>query len=271
VFADLDAAIRQLLIDGVPLEVSEVDVSFEAPDRDWSGRLTRPTVNCFLYDVRENMELRNTGRAVQRQNGVATVERPHLRIDATYQVTVWARAPEDEHHLLWRVLSALAGHTQLPDAVLHGGLRDQPFPIPTQTAHSSQLRSNPADLWQAVDNRIRPALTYVVTLALDPNKRYTAPIVFTRVLRVLDSADEADAELFELAGRVRSGKDAEEGVEGALVRVRESGFKTTTDAQGRFLLRRARRGPITLEVRAPRREEIVKKFDVPATTYDIEV
>src|SRR5579872_2360538 len=59
-FADLDETIRQLLIHGVPLDLSEVDVSFDAPDREWSGRLSRPTVNCFLYDVRENLEMRQT-------------------------------------------------------------------------------------------------------------------------------------------------------------------------------------------------------------------
>src|SRR2546425_13010782 len=101
-FADLDETIRQLLIRFVPLDLTEVDVSFEAPDRDWSGRLSRPTVNCFLYDVRENLELRRTDWEVQRKNGEGTSKRLPARIDATYQITVWARAPEDEHRLLWR-------------------------------------------------------------------------------------------------------------------------------------------------------------------------
>ncbi len=50
-FADLDETIRDLLIKNVPIDLTEVDISFEAPDREWSGRLSRPTVNCFLYDV----------------------------------------------------------------------------------------------------------------------------------------------------------------------------------------------------------------------------
>src|SRR3981189_3031239 len=103
-FADLDETIRQLLIRDVPLDLSEVDVSFETPDRDWSGRLSRPTINCFLYDVRENLELRATDFDQMRNhsNGTATSRRMPARIDATYQITIWARAPEDEHHLLWR-------------------------------------------------------------------------------------------------------------------------------------------------------------------------
>src|ERR1700693_5390653 len=103
-FADLDETIRQLLIRDVPHDLSEVDVSFEAPDRERSGRLSRPTINCFLYDVRENLEMRATGCDQMRSNtnGPPTSRRLPARVDATYQITIWARAPEDEHHLLWR-------------------------------------------------------------------------------------------------------------------------------------------------------------------------
>ncbi len=116
-FADLDETIRQLLIKQVPLDLSEVDVSFEAPDREWSGRLSRPTINCFLYDVRENLDLRATDFETMRNNGkgTSTAKRFPARIDATYQVTIWARAPEDEHQLLWRVLVVLYRNPVLTD------------------------------------------------------------------------------------------------------------------------------------------------------------
>src|SRR5260370_36680856 len=120
-FADLDETIRQLLIREVPLDLSEVDVSFETPDRDWSGRLSRPTINCFLYDVRENLELRATDFEHMRNNtnGTSTSRRMPARVDATYQITIWARAPEDEHHLLWRVLHGLVcAPSRTPDLLI---------------------------------------------------------------------------------------------------------------------------------------------------------
>src|ERR687886_564614 len=128
-FADLDETIRELLIKNVPIDLTEVDISFEAPDREWSGRLSRPTVNCFLYDVRENLDLRQTDWEQQRQNGTARGRRLPARIDATYQVTVWARAPEDEHRLLWRVMAALFRNQAIQADLLHGELKDQPFPL----------------------------------------------------------------------------------------------------------------------------------------------
>src|ERR687884_616978 len=123
-FADLDETIRELLIKNVPIDLSEVDVSFDAPDREWSGRLSRPTVNCFLYDVRENDELREAAWDYSRDvsNGTVSRRKVPIRFNVTYNVTVWARAPEDEHTLLWRVLSALARNPLLPEDLVQGAL-----------------------------------------------------------------------------------------------------------------------------------------------------
>jgi hypothetical protein len=178
--ADLDETIRQLLIRDVPLDVAEVDISFDAPDREWSGRLSRPTVNCYLYDVRENHEFRETDWDVERINRAVIRHKAPLRIDVSYQVTVWARSAEDEHGLLWPVLSALLRQPTLPEDLLQGELKRQPFPIRARSAQPELGPKNAAELWQALDNRIRPGLTYVLTLALDPGVDMRSPMVFTR-------------------------------------------------------------------------------------------
>ena len=281
-FADLDETIRRLLIREVPLDPSEVDVNFEAPDREWSGRLSRPTVNCFLYDVRENHLLRVTEYDVRRVNGTAVKAKAPLRIDATYQISAWARAPEDEHRLLWRLLGALSRFRLLPEDVLQGALVDQPYPIPAQTAQPEQAPKNPADLWQVIDNRIRPTLTYVVTVALDPAVQFTAPLIFTRRTRVGERLELPDgdgpgstpgsvAELLAIGGTVHRRGNAAEGVAGAVVLLRETGEAATTDEQGRFRLSRAPQGAVTLVVRAPGRREVTRRMEVPAPQYDLEV
>ena len=190
-FAELDETIRHLLILHIPLDLAEVDVSFEAPDRDWSGRLSRPTINCFLYDVHQNLDLRDADWQLTRDDATRTVSRKKgpLRIDATYYLTVWARAPEDEHRLLWRLLSAVARFSVIPHDVLSSGLQDQPFPLQTRVAMRDQTRTSATDLWQALDNRVRPSLSYVVTLALDASIPITSPIVLTRVARFKSMVD----------------------------------------------------------------------------------
>jgi hypothetical protein len=270
VLADLDETLRQLLIRDVPLDLAEVDVSFDAPDREWSGRLSRPTVNCYLYDVRENHEFRETDYELERRNGSGVRIKVPLRIDISYQVTVWARAADDEHRLLWRVLSALMRYPILPDDVVQGELKDQPYPIRAQGAQPELGPKNAAELWQALDNRIRPGLTYVVTLALDPQVVFTSPLVFTRVAHLVRDGQQ-DAEALEIGGWVRDRHHPGQGVEGARVRVRESGAEATTDQDGRFMLRNVRRGPATLLIQAPGRKELARRVEIPAAQYEVEI
>ena len=272
-FADLDETIRHILIRDVPLDLSEVDISFDAPDREWSGRLSRPTINCFLYDVRENLDLRATDFETARnnRNGTSTSKRLPARVDATYQITIWARAPEDEHHLLWRVLAVLFRHPILAEDDLQGGLKDQVYETPARVIQPNQARANPAELWQSIDNRIRPALTYTVTLPLDPQIEFTSPMVFTRRLRVFGEDKETPAaQGIQISGRVRDRKDADRAIPGAVVTLKESGATFTTDAEGRFAFR-VREGKAHIGVLKPDGTEVVSEIDVPSPDYEIVV
>jgi hypothetical protein len=271
--ADLDETIRQLLIKEVPLDLTEVDINFDAPDRDWSGRLSRPTINCFLYDIRENLDLRATDFEMMRNNshGTTTSKRVPLRIDATYQITVWARAPEDEHLLLWRVLLVLYRNQILSDEILQGGLKNQLMPMPAKVGQPNQARANPAELWQSIDNRIRPALTYTVTVPLDPDIVFTDPMVFTRRLRVFGGdGDLASAEAIRISGRVYSGKNKDNSVPGAVVRLRESGAESVTDAEGRFVFRVVE-GKSHLSILTPDGKQVDREISVPSAEYDVQL
>ena len=71
--SDLDETIRQLLTKKGALDPSEVDISFETPDREWSTSTSKPTVNIYLYDIRENHQLRGTEWTIAKDgNGNAT-------------------------------------------------------------------------------------------------------------------------------------------------------------------------------------------------------
>lgn len=268
-FTDLDLTLQQLLVRFVPLEPSEVDVSFEIPDRDWSGRLSRPTVNLFLYSVLENQKLRPTGWSVQHngEQKAATRQKPPLRFDAFYQVTAWARAWEDQHRLLWRVLAALARHPTLPRDILIGGLRDQSLPIVTQVAQPEHQPGNLGDLWGALDNRIRPALTCVVTLALDPQLALESPLVLhaPRINLVHTNPDEAENG-FVVRGRVRDRSAPSVAISGALVLLADTGQRVLTDADGRFSISGAPRGHTTFIVRAEGRSETTWSTSIPLSS-----
>lgn len=281
-FADLDETVRQLLIRSVPLDPAEIDISFDAPDREWSGRLSRPAVNCFLYDIRENLKLRAQAWGTSRDNAnnTATRHRTSIRIDASYQVTAWARVIEDEHRLFSRVLLALARHGTLPADLLQGELKNQPLPIPTSVAQPDQMPANFADFWQVLDNRIRPTVTYVITVAIDPEIAITTPLVLTKPsLKVLNpepndlSAMLRDG-MYPVQGRVRDRQDHTRPVAGALVVLQKTDGKTLqtlTGDDGYFTIGPAPGGPITLVVRAAGRDETTWPCQVPSSSFDLEV
>ena len=85
--SDLDETIRQILVKGGKLDPAEVEISFDIPNREWSGGISKPSVNCYLFDIRENRELRQYGvdttTTTVGQNKFAR-QRPPLRFDLTY-------------------------------------------------------------------------------------------------------------------------------------------------------------------------------------------
>lgn len=184
--ADLDETLRKLLIEELPIHNGEIDVKFDQPKREWSARLAKPTLNFFLYDVRENHMLRQhqwqqvtdgrgNGRTAQRK-------RSPFRIDCFYMITSWAAEPQDEHRLLARCLRALFRYPTLPEERLVGALQTPIFDIQARLARHDTL-TNPAEVWSALDNELRPSISYVITLALDPWTEVSGPIVRTLKLR----------------------------------------------------------------------------------------
>ena len=169
---DLDETIRQLLIAEMPVKNGEIEISFDQPKREWSARLSKPTLNLFLYDVRENNTLRQhqwERLPGNGSNGSARLKRTPFRVDCTYMLTTWASIPEDEHRLMTRCLLALFRFPILPEDRLVGDLRNPPFDIQAFLARHDRL-TNPAEVWSALDNEMRPSVSYIVTLALDPWK-----------------------------------------------------------------------------------------------------
>jgi hypothetical protein len=57
---DLDQTIKKLFEDQAPAgsELKTADISFEIPDSNWRSSITKLTLNCYLYDIRQNLELR---------------------------------------------------------------------------------------------------------------------------------------------------------------------------------------------------------------------
>jgi Pvc16 N-terminal domain len=67
---DLDETLKQLLTTKLPrISTGEVKISFAAPDSEFATNTVQGlTINLFLHDIRENLELRSNDWLVQRQS-----------------------------------------------------------------------------------------------------------------------------------------------------------------------------------------------------------
>jgi hypothetical protein len=254
--ADLDETLRQLLIAEIPVKNGEVEISFDQPKREWSGRLSRPSINLFLYDVRENNVLRQHQweRLPDNGDGRAHLKRSPFRVDCFYMLTTWAAEPDDEHRLLTRALLALFRFPILTNDRLVGSLKNPPFEIQARLAAHDRL-TNPAEVWSSLDNELRPSVSYIVTLALDPWKEITGPVVKTLTLRTGEAfklpqerfyrQDVEPDEIVFIGGTVR---DKAKGVPqaGIDVALKGTGYIGKTDDQGNFIFRGLQPGDYTL-------------------------
>ncbi len=172
---DLDSTLEELLRRELPPNLvspdalTPVTISFVTPDQELTRKVNLPAINLFLYDIRENLELRSNEWIVTRQsNGTAIRQRPPIRVDCSYLITVWAKDPADfqtEHRLLGEVMKALLRYPRIPAAVLQGSLSGQEPPLRALTLRPTQLQSL-GEFWQAMGGRPKPAMNYTVTIAV---------------------------------------------------------------------------------------------------------
>jgi uncharacterized protein DUF4255 len=170
---DLDSTLAVMLKNRAPTGslLAGAQTTFDIPDSKWRQKLNKLTVNCYLYDVRENAELRTFEPLVQRSaDGLrASKVHPPVRIDCAYSITAWSVAQTDpvleEHRLLSQILLVLFQNRRILTADLQGSMVNQPPPYPTIIAAPDATKNMP-DFWKALDQELRPSLNYVVTLGM---------------------------------------------------------------------------------------------------------
>jgi hypothetical protein len=164
VIHEVDEALHALLTEEV-LTGTEVQVVFDAPTREWEARRNAPTVNLFLYDIREEMHHRREGRIEEYdpRGAVVAEHRPPRYFALSYLVTAWTARPQDEHRLLSVLLAGLLGYDLLPPGRLVGSLADLGLTVPVTVAIPPSRDRGLADIWSALGGSLKPSLDLVVT------------------------------------------------------------------------------------------------------------
>ncbi|MBK8454772.1 MAG: Pvc16 family protein [Thiofilum sp.] len=172
----------------------------------------RVVLNFFLFEIKENKELRDSVPLVFRSDKDAMIKdstirdamikRPPMRIDCTYLVTAWSNESNEikvqqEHQLILEAFYWLNQFPTIPEEYLPDEVKGKlHYPIPLTVNHLNNDR-NTLEFWQALGIPPRPAFyltatiemgmnektepTYLVTkhqvnLSTDPNRRSPNPV-----------------------------------------------------------------------------------------------
>ena len=261
-------------------ELSVAAIAFDRPADNFNPGQT--TVDLFLYDVREDMELRSNEPLRTRTNSDVRIQSGPLRVLCSYLVTAWpvggTDLPLQEHRLLSQTLQVLARNKKIPGSFLKGALIGQQPPLPIMTAQTDGLK-DPHEFWTAIGNKMRPSILVTATIAMDLFPLVTAPEVRTSEIHLGPRASAAGEGLaasagpprFRIAGRVTNAANA--AVVDASVSVVEVGLVAKTDDQGRYQLGAMTAGTYTVRVETGATVKNVT-VNVPrgaGTTYDVQL
>lgn len=285
-FQDLDITLANILNEpAAPPAFADLigaEVSFVTPDRNFAP--TGATVNLFLYEVKENRELRDPVPITEIVGGTYRRRMPPVRIDCYYMVTTWSTGTgaakiANEHRLLGLALAWLSRFSDIPANYLAGSLAGQPFPPPTLVAQMTDSKST-GEFWTALGIAPRPTFSLVATIALQlGDGMVEGPPVISRKIRIQDlpeeailarqmSALQASDSIYAIGGTVTDA--AGQVVADVEVTLVETGWVTRTDAYGRYRFNGLAAGSyhVTAGAAAPR------PIDVPnaaANTYDVRI
>jgi hypothetical protein len=298
----LDEMLRDLIQSRVAGLAGLTQVGFAPPNADWKGAVAGENrVNLYLYDVREDLNLRSNERVRTSHAGWFSETLASPRLDCAYLVTAWSpiigggtlSAATVEHELLYAVLAVLMqfrplvaaevyarpnplGHTLagVPDA-----LKAQP--LPAQVALPDVVRE-PAEFWTTMKVDSRPALHLVVTIPVVVDEpEVESPMVTTLTGRYgqTDVAVAAETTV-SVGGHVRAGA-ADLAVGGAWVQivgvappdVTSVRRRAITGADGRFLFSGLRPGAYQLRAVKPGIGDVTRAVDVPSASgeYDVQL
>lgn len=223
----------------VPLSATDVDVSFEAPDREWSAKLSRPTVNLFLWDIRRSTNSRSGMRTVEVDGQV--VHQPALPVvELRYVISAWTTDHDDERGLLAGMMRSLLRFGTIPRDYLSTAFDRLELPVVLM----ARAGEDHMDVFKALEGQVKPGLNIVVTTEFD-----------------IDSASPAGPPVRSIGtsiGRLGGGRESRRRLAGEVVGAEERGLvgavvrspsdMTQVNPQGQFLLRATEGDEIVIDV-----------------------
>jgi hypothetical protein len=197
VIHEVDALLRTLLQGGA-LAGSDIEIAFDAPTKEWSARRNAPVLDCYLYDIREDVKRRERGTVpIRDERGiVVSRRRPPRWFRLSYLLTAWTKRPEDEHRLLSAALATLMPQELLPPERLPEPLAELGLSVPLTVAGVQAETRSLAEIWSALGGTLKPSIDLVITVPFPAYPDYDAgpPVTEGAVVRAREIDGPEDGE-----------------------------------------------------------------------------
>jgi hypothetical protein len=267
---DLSRTLQAILSQpGLPPPLSNALIAFDRPEELFHPMQT--TVDLFLYDVRENLELRSNELTIEKGSTTSVTHKAPMRLACSYLATAWPVGGADpalqEQQLLAQVLQALGRFPTIPATFLQGLLVGQQPPLPMVALHPDALK-NLAEFWASLGNTLRPSLTLTVTISVPLFDDVTDFLVTTATTSATAGNGAADTWL-HFGGLVFD--NLANVVSGALVDLLDAGLRTRTGDDGRFVFSGVQAGVHTLRVVATGFKPLTQNVTVPGLPGNFQV
>ena len=171
----VDDALRELVRTRAKVG-AEVEIELAAPTTEWAAKRNVPTINIYLYDIREDTSKRENGLVDERDNrGKVVARRPPPRyFKLSYLVTAWTQRPEDEHRLLDELLRCFLADDALPKSLMIGDLGATGLAATISVGLPPPEDRAFADVWSSLGGELKPSLDVVVTVPIDTGVSFEA-------------------------------------------------------------------------------------------------
>lgn len=151
--------------------VANIKISFAAPDDNFHP--DGASVNVFLYDIRENLDLRH-GKSpyVKKYSGESyvRVQDSPTHVNFSYIITAWGgdnNGYDTTESMISILLQILLLYSCIPKEFLAGGLEDI-LPLPKlQVLHPTYLQGI-GEFWSALKGKPKPIIHCTLTMPIYP-------------------------------------------------------------------------------------------------------
>jgi hypothetical protein len=257
-------------------ELASADIIFDRPTDTLAPPKT--TVDLFLYDLREDLDLRSNENTITRAGSQTITHPPALRLACSYLATAWpvggADLPLQEQRLLSEVLVVLSHYPEIPSSFLQGSLAGQEPPLPMVALHPDALK-NLAEFWSSLGSKLKASLTVTVTISVPVFSDITDFVVTTENLAFAPGMSAPFETALEFGGQVVN--SLSQGVAGALVDVLDplslvpSAPQQTTRRSGHYVFPRIAAGNYKLRAVATGFKPQLQPVTIPGVSGDYQI